>query len=86
MLTRDWSIVCSRWPTCRQSDVERLATCGLVFRTLASFEWESNHLAHPWANAFVSIFEVYQTVLVDALRQLGWTVSAGRLPVLKAAT
>jgi hypothetical protein len=81
-----WETVRPQWPGCRQADVERLAACGVVFRTLASFEWESDHLAHPWANAFVSIFEVYQTVLVDALGQLGWKVSAGRLPVLKGTT
>ena len=79
-----WSIVHPRWPGCRQADVERLATCGVVFRVLASFHWESHHLVHPWANSFVSIFEVYQAVLVDALRQLGWPARTS--PVLKGAT
>ncbi|MGE5801045.1 MAG: ATP-binding cassette domain-containing protein [Gemmatimonadota bacterium] len=81
-----WSIVRPRWPGCRQADVERLATCGVVFRVLAAFEWESDHLVHPWGNAFVSIFEVYHAVLVDALRRMGWAVPRRSLAVAQGTT
>jgi ABC-type multidrug transport system ATPase subunit len=81
-----WSIVNPRWPGFRQADIDRLATCGVVFRVLASFAWESHHLVHPWANSFVSIFEVYHGMLVDALRSLGWPARATLSPVIKVAT
>ena len=74
------------WPQCRQADVERLATCGVVFRALSAFEWESNHLVHPWANAFVTMFETYQVLLVDALRRLGWAVPRRSLTVAQGTT
>jgi len=77
-----WSVVGPRWPMCRQDDVERLATCGVVFRALASFEWESNHLVRPWGNAFLPAYEAYQAELVDALRRLGWAARAARSPAL----
>ena len=80
-----WSVVRGRWPMCRQEDVERLATCGTVFRALASLEWQSHHLVHPWANAFLSTFQMYQAELGDALRRLG-LARAARSAVLKGAT
>ena len=80
------SVVRARWPHCRQADLERLATCGVVFRALASFKWESHHLVHPWANAWLTIFETYQALLVDALCRLGWAVPRRSLAVAQGTT
>ncbi|HKA59887.1 MAG TPA: ATP-binding cassette domain-containing protein [Gemmatimonadales bacterium] len=80
-----WSTVRPRWPACRQEDVERLAACGTVFRVIATLEWASNNLVHPWANAFLKPFEMYQAELGGALRRLGWGARATPSPVLKAA-
>jgi aminoglycoside phosphotransferase (APT) family kinase protein len=80
-----WSVVRGRWPMCRHEDVERLATCGTVFRVLASLQWQSHHLVQPWANAFVSTFQMYQAELVESLRRLG-LARAARAAVLGGAT
>jgi len=57
---------------CDQEDVERLAACGGVFRALAVIEWDSHHLAHDWADAFIPSLRVYEAELAHALGRLGW--------------
>src|SRR5439155_1548683 len=39
-----WAVVRERWPNCDQTDIERLATCGAVWRALAAITWEAHHL------------------------------------------
>ena len=67
-----WAGVRERWPHCEQTDVERVANCGAVFRALAVIAWDANHLAHPWANAFLPNLQMYETELTHALERLGW--------------
>ncbi|HEU5323465.1 MAG TPA: phosphotransferase, partial [Methylomirabilota bacterium] len=67
-----WSVVRERWPDVARADVERLAACGAVFRALAVLTWDANHLAHPWANAFIPTLQMYADEMAHALRQLGW--------------
>lgn len=65
---------------CDQQDVERLATCGGVFRALAVIEWDSHHLAHDWADAFVPSLRLYEAELVHALGRLGWARRTSSTP------
>ena len=67
------AVVRGRWPECTQGDVDRLATCGAVFRAIAASEWDSHHLAHDWADSFVSNLRLYESELSHALGELGWT-------------
>src|SRR5947207_2971023 len=39
-----WAVVRERWPNCDQTDIERLATCGAVWRALAVITWDGQHL------------------------------------------
>src|SRR5881397_3836106 len=48
-----WAVVRERWPNCDQTDIERLATCGAVWRALAVITWDGHHLTRPWADAFL---------------------------------
>ena len=66
------AVVRGRWPDRNQADIERLATCGAVFRALAVIEWDSHHLAHDWADSFVPNLRLYEAELTHALGQLGW--------------
>ena len=66
------AVVRERWPDCDRANVERLATCGAVFRALAVIEWDAHHLAHDWADSFVPNLRLYEAELGHALRQLGW--------------
>src|SRR5438876_914159 len=80
-----WSVVRESWPTCDHADIERLANCGAVFRALAVIQWDSNHLAEAWADAFLPNLQIYQAELVRALDHLGWpfrSESPGRAPAL----
>jgi ATP-binding cassette subfamily B protein len=80
------SAVRERWPACNLADVERLATCGAVFRALAVISWDTHHLAHDWANAFVPSLQAYDAELAHALDQLGLARPASgarRSPVLE---
>jgi ABC-type multidrug transport system ATPase subunit len=67
------AVVRKRWPDCDQADVERLATCGAVFRALAVIEWDSHHLAHDWADSFVPNLRLYEAELAHALGRIGFT-------------
>ena len=66
------SVVRQRGVHCDQKDVERLAACGGVFRALAVIEWDSHHLAHDWADAFIPSLRMYEAELVPALHRLDW--------------
>jgi hypothetical protein len=66
------SVVRERGPGCDPADVERLARCGGVFRALAVIEWDSHHLAHDWAEAFVPSLRLYEAELAHALGRLDW--------------
>src|SRR2546426_2376670 len=54
-LTTYWAVVRDRWPNCDQTDIERLATCGAVWRALAvitdrkSTRLNSSHLVISYA-------------------------------------
>jgi len=65
-------VVRERGPGCDPADVERLARCGGVFRALAVIEWDSHHLAHDWAEAFVPSLRLYEAELAHALGRLDW--------------
>ncbi|PYO78799.1 MAG: hypothetical protein DMD67_04275 [Gemmatimonadetes bacterium] len=58
-----WAVVRERWPHCDQADIERLATCGAVWRALAAITWEAHHLARPWADAFIPNLRLYEAEL-----------------------
>src|SRR6266550_1788971 len=73
-----WAVVRERWPNCDQTDIERLATCGAVWRALAAITWEAHHLARPWADAFIPNLRLYEAELPHALDRFGWAGPAGR--------
>src|SRR6266576_38319 len=73
-----WAVVRERWPNCDQADVERLATCGSVWRALAAITWDGLHLTRPWANAFLPDLRMYEAELTHALDRFGWAGPAGR--------
>jgi ATP-binding cassette subfamily B protein len=80
------SVVRERWPVGDPADIERLATCGAVFRALAVISWDTHHLAHDWANAFVPSLQAYDAELAHALDRLGWArlaSGAGRTSALE---
>ena len=66
------AVIRERWSGCEQAAVERVATCGAVWRALAVIAWDTHHLAHPWANAFVPSLQMYEAELAHALDRLGW--------------
>jgi aminoglycoside phosphotransferase (APT) family kinase protein len=76
-LTTYWAVIRERW-NCDQADIERLATCGAVFRALAAITWHGVHLARPWADGFVPDLRLYDAELTRALDRLGWAGPAGR--------
>jgi ATP-binding cassette subfamily B protein len=67
-----WSVIRRRWPECERGDIDRLATCGTVFRVLAVIGWEAHHLAHPWANGSIGALRSYDDELSAAMQRLGW--------------
>jgi aminoglycoside/choline kinase family phosphotransferase len=67
-----WSVIRRRWPECKRGDIDRLATCGTVFRVLAVIGWEAHHLAHPWANDSIGALRSYDDELSAAMQRLGW--------------
>src|SRR5216117_4084168 len=73
-----WAVVRERWPNCDATDVERLATCGAVWRALAVISWDGQHLARPWADAFLPNLRMYEAELTHALDRFGWRVRPGR--------
>src|SRR3989454_1006211 len=72
------AVVRERWPNCDATDVERLATCGAVWRAVAAITWEAHHLARPWADAFIPNLRLYEAELTHALDRFGWAGTAGR--------
>jgi len=68
-----FSVVRERWPDSDREDVERLATCGTVFRALAAIEWESHIYFPDWAHLFRPNLGIYEAELAHALERLGWT-------------
>ena len=79
-----WSTVRDRWPDTSPEAVQRLASCGTVFRALAALHWESCNLATEWASRSVSNIRLYEAELAHATARLGWdgrsvsATSAGR--------
>src|SRR6266576_557573 len=73
-----WAVVRERWPNCDQTDIERVATCGAVWRALAAITWDGLHLTRPWANAFLPDLRMYEAELTHALDRFGWAGPAGR--------
>ena len=73
-----WAVVRERWPNCDQTDIERLATCGAVWRALAVITWDGHHLTRPWADAFLPNLRMYEAELTHALDRFGWPGRAGR--------
>src|SRR5207244_12206289 len=67
-----WAVVRERWPNCDQTDIERLATCGAVWRALAVITWGGHHLTRPWADAFLPNLRMYEAELTHALDRFGW--------------
>src|SRR5256884_198010 len=77
-LTTYWAVVRERWPNSDQTDIERLATCGAVWRALAVITWDGHHLTRPWADAFLPNLRMYEAELTHALDRFGWPGRAGR--------
>src|SRR5881394_1975913 len=66
------AVVRERWPNCDATDIERLATCGAVWRAVAVITWDAQHLARPWADAFLPNLRMYEAELTHALDRFGW--------------
>ena len=75
-----WSIVRERWRTHTLADIERMARCGTVFRSVAALQWDSHHLAHEWAEWFVPSMRLYDAELAQALARLDWVHRAPPSP------
>ena len=80
------SVVRELWPDCDREEVERLATCGAVFRALAAIEWGSHEYFPDWANLFIPNLRMYEAELTHALDRFGWVrrpglASRSRAPV-----
>ena len=73
-----YAVVRERWPNCDATDIERLATCGAVWRAVAVITWDAQHLARPWADAFLPNLRMYEAELTHALDRFGWPVRPGR--------
>jgi ATP-binding cassette, subfamily B, bacterial len=71
-----WTIVRDHWPDLERADLERVASCGTVFRALAALDWDSRHLAHEWAQRFVGSMRMYDAELAHALDRLGCPLRA----------
>ncbi len=71
------AVVRERWPHCDATDIERLATCGAVWRALAVIAWDGQHLTRPWADAFLPNLRMYEAELTHALDRFGWPVRQG---------
>jgi ATP-binding cassette subfamily B protein len=69
-VTTYWSIVSETWRNHNQADIERLAWCGTVFRSLAALQWDSHHLKHEWAEWFIASMRLYDAELAEALVRL----------------
>src|SRR5881396_2119300 len=67
-----WSTVRDRWPDTSPEAVQRLASCGTVFRALAALHWESCNLATEWASRSISNIRLYDAELAHAIARLGW--------------
>jgi len=65
------STVRERWPDTSPEAVQRLASCGTVFRALAALHWESCNLATEWASRSISNIRLYDAELAHAIGQLG---------------
>src|SRR5213594_690841 len=72
------AVVRERWSNCDVTDIERLATCGAVWRAVAVITWDAQHLARPWADAFLPNLRMYEAELTHALDRFGWPVRPGR--------
>jgi len=72
------AVIRERWPNCDATDIERLATCGAVWRAVAVITWDAQHLARPWADAFLPNLRMYEAELTHALDRFGWPVRPGR--------
>ena len=72
------AVIRERWPNCDATDIERLATCGAVSRAVAVITWDAQHLARPWADAFLPNLRMYEAELTHALDRFGWPVRPGR--------
>jgi thiamine kinase-like enzyme len=66
------------WPKHDRADVERLANCGTLFRSLAVLDWESFGLAHDWARRQIVTMRLVEPDLRLALHRLG---AVGRSPL-----
>src|SRR6266571_4264342 len=73
-----WAVVRERWPNCDATDIERLATCGSLWRALAVITWDGQHLPRPWADAFLPNLRMYEAELTHALDRFGWPARPGR--------
>jgi len=66
------STVRESWPDTSPEAVQRLASCGTVFRVLAALYWESFNIATEWASKSVSNIRLFDAELDHALARLGW--------------
>ena len=67
-----WVAVREHWPALQRADIERVATCGSVFRSVAALQWDSHHLVHEWAQWFIRSMRLYDAELAHALGRLDW--------------
>ena len=77
---REW------WPGSSLECLQRLASCGTVFRALAALDWGALELAHEWAAQWISGLRLYDEEMVHALEALGWDGPANPPPRRAAAS
>jgi ATP-binding cassette, subfamily B, bacterial len=65
-----WALVREHWPDHDRSDLERIAYCGSVFRSLAALQWDCHHLAHDWAQWFLASMRLYDAEIAHALDRI----------------
>jgi ATP-binding cassette subfamily B protein len=67
-----WSTVRESWPDATTATLERLASCGTIFRALAALYWQLADLGTEWASMFVGNIRIYEAERAHALARIGW--------------
>ena len=73
-----WDAAREGWAGRDRASVERIASCGTVFRALATLDWESHNLAFEWAQWFLGSIRLFEAELSHALGRLGWMRARAR--------
>ena len=60
------------WEGFSSAQLQRIGQLGLLLRLLASIDWVSHNLAHPWVDKPMWKLRAYESYLSGVIHQLGW--------------